>query len=120
MKTTTTTTDNKLIAEFMEIDKQILSIGNSYSWSDSPFYFITEDSKDKVMNGIAKYSKYRTSWDWIMPVIKKIREIVNVELCIDDYYLHEGLRQRLNPFDYDIDSIYKGAIEFIKWHNDNK
>lgn len=67
--------DNKLIAEFMGLHDEISldSIaGNIHSWSDSPFFYITEDSKEKVIEGITEYSKYHTSWDWLMPVVIKI------------------------------------------------
>lgn len=64
--------------------------------------------------------EYHCSWDWLMPVVKKIREIVNVEMSIDEFDDHRGLEQRLNPYTYDIESIHKGVVEFINWYNENK
>ena len=67
--------NNKLIAEFMNLNDQILSIGSMHSWNDSPFYYTTEDSKEKVIENIAKYAKYHSSWDWLMPVVEKIESL---------------------------------------------
>ena len=64
--------------------------------------------------------KFNSSWDWLMPVVKKIREVINTELNFSDFDDQRGYDQRLNPYNYDIDSIYKGAVEFIKWYNENK
>tara|TARA_R110002051_G_scaffold101896_2_gene173052 strand:+ start:171 stop:494 length:324 start_codon:yes stop_codon:yes gene_type:complete len=105
--------DNKLIAEFMGVHDEISldSIaGNIHSWSDSPFFYITEDSKDKVMEGIAKYSKYHTSWDWLMPVVNKI-EIENegVPLQLLDCNLYS-----------EIGEVYQAVVEFIKTYNDER
>jgi len=103
--------DNKLIAEFMGVHDEISldSIaGNIHSWSDAPFFYITEDSKEKVMEGITKYSKYHTSWDWLMPVVQKCYKT-------ESHYV---------PFDNLVDAVstldlggtYKAVVEFIKTH----
>jgi len=111
-------TNNKLIAEFMGVHNEISldSIaGNIHSWSDAPFFYITEDSKEKVMEGIAKYSKYDTSWDWLMPVVKKClvgeaeqsEEISNTTIK----NIYEGICNQ------DISQAYKSVVEFIKTYN---
>jgi hypothetical protein len=94
--------NNKLIAEFMGVDTQITSIGDIHSWSDSPFYYTTEDSKEKVMENIAEYSKYHTSWDWLMPVVHKIDEACGQRNALG-LYIGE-----------DIDVVYDAVVEFIK------
>ena len=105
--------NNKLIAEFIGLHDEILSTGNIHSWSDAPFFYITEDSKDKVMEGIAKYSKYHTSWDWLMPVLKKI----NLQIHPDTY----GLWRMINtPTEYTIEEVHAQAVYFIKEHNNEK
>ena len=99
--------DNKLIAEFMGLHDEILSTGNVHSWSDSPFYYITEDSKEKVMEGITKYSKYHTSWDWLIPVVNKIEmECEGVPLQLIDVSFYDEIHE-----------VYWAVIEFIKEHN---
>lgn len=101
--------DNKLIAEFMGVHDEISldSIaGNIHSWRDAPFFYITEDSKEKVMEGIAEYSKYHTSWDWLMPVLIKIERIIVGEVTWISTYC-------------DIEREYKRAVEWIKKYNDN-
>ena len=107
--------DNKLIAEFMGVHDEISldSIaGNIHSWSDAPFFFITEDSKEKVIEGIAKYSKYDTSWDWLMPVVQK---------CFDTQQPEEGQHYFINEslLTMDIEVVYDRVVEFIKQYNES-
>jgi hypothetical protein len=97
--------DNKLIAEFMGVHDEISSTGNVHSWSDSPFFYTTEDSKEKVIENIAWYSKYHTSWDWLMPVIEKIEEqneLIGAHILSTD-----------------IGKTYKEVVRFIKEYNND-
>ena len=98
--------NNVLIACFMG-----MSPTNTGDWCDY----------EEVLNFQLRGNTYHelwfeSSWDWLIPVLKKIREIVNRDLSINDFYENKGLEQRLNPYDYDIDSVYKGAVEFIKYY----
>jgi len=103
---------NKLIAEFMGIDSQILSTGNIHSWSDSPFYYITKDSKEKVMKGISEYSKYHTSWDWLMPVVGKVIPLTDIPPISTHYdMLIDGL------ITGSLDQVYNVCVEVIKLSN---
>ena len=63
-------------------------------------------------------SPYECDWNWLIDVVKKIREIINTELSIEKYHIKQGYSQTLNPYDYDFESIYKSSIEFIKWYNE--
>ena len=103
--------ENKLIAEFMGLYDEISldSIaGNIHSWSDAPFFYITEDSKEKVMEGITEYSKYHTSWDWLMPVVCKIEDG-----GLDPHELiDKALESRL------IEDAYNEVVDTIKRYND--
>lgn len=55
---------------------KILSTGNIHSWSDSPFYYTTEDTREKVIKNISKYSKYNKDWNWLT-AIEKIESLKN-------------------------------------------
>jgi hypothetical protein len=63
--------------------------------------------------------KYHSSWDWLMPVVKKIREILNVEFSFSEFDDMRELENKLNPYNYDIDHIYKEAVDFIQWYSEN-
>ena len=104
--------NNKLIAEFMGLYDEISldSIaGNIHSWSDAPFFYITEDSKEKVMEGITEYSKYHTSWDWLMPVIEKCLDVSNDD-NIEGFYSIQNVVPN-------IEATYRAVVEFIKEYN---
>ena len=121
--------NNKLIAEFMgEFDK-ILSTGNIHSWSDAPFYYTTEDTKEKVIKNISKYSKYSKDWNWLMSVVEKIESIEYGVYQVD--ILQEGCKilkkcsllidktvSKLEPDTTKIKSVYLACVEFIKWYNE--
>ena len=121
--------DNKLIAEFMwEFDK-ILSTGNIHSWSDAPFYYTTEDTREKVIKNISKYSKYNKDWNWLMQVVEKIESIEDGIYQVD--ILQEGCKilkrccllidKRVGKLESDttkIESVYLACVEFIKWYNE--
>jgi len=74
---------NKLIAEFM-------------------------DEKPKSILGQGKiYKDYSKSWDWLMPVIKKINEQMSPNV--------RGLwRMITHPYDYHIEHVFSQVVEFIK------
>lgn len=126
--------NNKLIAEFMGIDNQILSTGDIHSWSDAPFFYITENSKDKVMKGIVKYSKYHTSWDWLMPVVEKIestprgkyspnnKPAVSISSISCSIIYHGNAKEVIADIirPSKIEAVYEAVVEFIKWYNENK
>ena len=101
--------DNKLITEFMGVNAEIISTGNVHSWSDSPFFYTTEDSKEKVMENIAWYAKYHTSWDWLIPVVAKCTELN------DDEFDNQSIAWALLS-DSIIDA-YDHVVEFIKTYN---
>ena len=88
--------NNKLIAEFMGME-------NGLYHFQIPFY---------------KRSKYHTSWDWLMPVVNKIRVPYNNtevtgERCEDIIsVLAEGCVEA------NIIQVYEAVVEFIKIYND--
>ena len=123
--------NNKLIAEFMGVFDKILSTGNIHSWSDAPFYYTTEDTKEKVIKNISKYSKYSKDWNWLMKVVEKIESIEDGIYQVD--ILQEGCKilkkcsllidktvSKLEPDTTKIKSVYLACVEFIKWYNENK
>ena len=121
--------NNKLIAEFMGVFDKILSTGNIHSWSDAPFYYTTEDTKEKVIKNICKYLKYDSDWNWLMKVVEKIESIEDCVYQVD--ILQEGCKilkrccllidKRVGKLESDttkIKSVYLACAEFVKWYNE--
>ena len=79
---------NELIAEFMEVDQVDID-----TW--------LEDNLDL---------EYHTSWDWLMPVLKKI----NLKLTPQNY---SEWRMINRPTEYHIKDVYNQVVQFIKWYN---
>lgn len=117
-----TTENNKLIAEFMGLQKSLMTTRN-------PHEGLVSDGTAWVLYGVDKYKhlfrdeelEYHTSWDWLMPVVEKIEdegvEIVttNGECVIshNDYYKLTTGKSRFGV-------TYEAVVEFIKWYNKNK
>jgi len=79
--------NNKLIAEFMGVD-----------YVDIDTYL--ENNKEL---------QYHTSWDWLMPVVRKISS-----MCDEPYELDNMKHALLTG---DIESVYDDVVEFIKEYN---
>jgi hypothetical protein len=114
---------NKLLAEFMGVFDKILSTQNIHSWSDAPFYYTTENSKEKVIENISNYVKYDTDWNWLMQVVEKIEnynEFANVlfapQGCAIDVYIENGFAFS-NDCNTKIEAVYNACVEFVKWFN---
>jgi len=105
---------NRIIAHFMGLRPKMES-PDVYTYKDGVFFTVREDNPEKVMEAIVSYAKYHNDWNWLIPVIKKISTIVDL-----DSLEYKGLVDRLNPFIYDIDSVHNAVIEFIKWYNFKK
>tara|TARA_B110000967_G_scaffold128632_1_gene131383 strand:+ start:4958 stop:5221 length:264 start_codon:yes stop_codon:yes gene_type:complete len=81
--------DNKLIAEFM-------------GWKPNEHHWCLNGDKDL---------QYDTSWDWLMPVAKKIVREVGLDIEYEDEY-REHLMDVI-PF-VKIEDVYEAVVEFIK------
>ena len=95
--------NNKLIAEFM--DMQETNLG----WVDSRRHILNDDSISPLL--------YHTSWDWLMPVVRKI-----VKYCCnenDDAFESDQYTSILETVPLGIrEDAYRVVVEFIKWYNE--
>lgn len=93
----------------MGIKPKMLSPDN-YFWNDTPFFYTAEHTAEKAMDNIAGYVKYRTSWDWIMPVVNKIGKDFDVDLLIES---ENFLCMRDNCVWGDPEGVWRSVIEMI-------
>jgi len=114
MEAQTVIEGNRLIAEFMEIEKC-----SDPKHADNPCYFINDTYR------VAAYLEYHTSWDWLMPVYKKIITVWNEHYCAkrNDVSKAATMAFRLiqNKICHsDIDEAVIAVFDFIKLHNTTK
>lgn len=94
------TEEHKLIAEFLGLD---VLYGNKVSHKSTK-------------TGLVTTMKYHTSWDWLMPVVKQIK---NLNREYKRHYNHiDKIDQAL--IDVNINKLFEIVVEFIKWYNKNK
>jgi hypothetical protein len=99
---------NKLIAEFM--GGTLVGCANSeykevYQFETDITYFAGKKWPAPVL-------AYHSSWDWLMPVVEMIKNIV----CNSEFIYRIGN----DLLTIDIDKVFKRVVEFIKWYNQNK
>ena len=82
--------DNKLIAEFMDYDNV-----------DEMFPFDGE-------------LHYHSSWDWLMPVVHRIREYVNVDMGFEEFDDWRENFKQIDPYNYSLEQCYDEVVGFIK------
>jgi hypothetical protein len=107
------TEDNELIAEFMELT----------SPPNPDFKYWTQDG---AMN--AWQLKYDSLWEWLMPVIDKIRSewgndvILNGDLTVikkTKGFKTKGFKKIEVLESGSIQSAYKAVLLYIEWYNKN-
>ncbi len=66
--------------------------------------------------------RYDGSWDWLMPVLKKLSGICqdedNVWRLSPGWTAHKNILHYLT--EYDIEAVHMHVVEFIKWYNEQK
>ena len=94
---------NKLIASFMG-----LTLGHpelfELRWADQYF--------DANRNRIGKHLLYHSSYDWLMPVIRKLQSVTEEPEELDD------LKQSL--WFNDIKDVFIYVVDAIQWYNKQK
>ena len=96
--------DNKLIAEFMGAKPIVLGISTEYE-----MYGIIEcinDGVDEKHFFIDDEMEFHTSWDWLMPVVKKISS------CIEEPFDLDNLKYAF--LSDNIEVVHSEVVELIK------
>jgi hypothetical protein len=88
--------NNKLIAEFMS--------------GEHPLAEVTHEA----------HHNYDTSWDWLMPVIHRIRDHVNVDMGFEEYDDWRENFKQIDPYNYSLEQCYKAVVEFIKQYDNQR
>lgn len=122
MKTEKIIESNKLIAEFMGMKPQIAN--NNYSRPREIFYKSEQKFPNKLTSFCyASFLLYHTSWDWLMPVIRKIGTIFFIDYegygNFDIQYMMGNSELGWHLTLANIDEVYDIVIKFIKWYNKN-
>ena len=114
--------NNKLIAEFMggiQSSSNIIRLPQTIGESS---IFCVKGSEG-LPSGTFKVERineleYDTSWDWLMPVVDKIKILVILSHSDELYNSEEWDNITHTLLQIEIKSVYKAVVEFIKWYNE--
>jgi hypothetical protein len=69
-------------------------------------------------HGIWQRARYNSSWDWLMPVIRKIFDFddINEHKESSGWYAYYGLETSITIVD--IEWSFLNCVNFIKWYNE--
>ena len=100
--------NNKLIVEFMGCT--------------NPFNEIHDATLYKVEQGTFELDElqYHTSWDWLMPVVDKIKILVMEDDSDELYNSEEWDNITHTLVQIEIKSVYQAVVEFIKQYNNGR
>ena len=93
--------DNKLIAEFMQLETTEFSPNNILNYKHGDAWFEEHELS------------YDVSWDWLMPVAEK---------CLTTDEPSDGQHYFINDalLTCNIEEVYKAVVEFVKQYNDEQ
>lgn len=116
-----------LIADFMGV-KEKESTFESYG-KQEPFWYSgylgyrtpAFSVPNKSLEHLLNENKFLHSWDWLMPVYRKIRDIINDRSKLDKHTRTKGdlleLDAQMAICAVDIQKAFDSIVNFIKWWN---
>jgi hypothetical protein len=121
MKTNEILQGNRILAEFMGLKPGYNSYTKKYNWGDGIFFMTDGDTIEEVMDAIAGYAKYHSSWDWLMPVVEKIEALgYDVEIGSQYVRIDDGLDEGFGIDSWNsgskIEAVFTACVEFAKWY----
>lgn len=114
---------NKLIAEFMAME-----VYGIFETGGNPLKATYHSSQISLFEskGYKVQLLFHSSWDWLIPVVKKCSESFEYNQYDSEEYYHIT-KEIFHPdyslsefMDADIEAIYIRVVTYIKWYNQNK
>ena len=109
--------DNKLIAEFMGVNPTIL--GDEITYEMYGVIDCIEDGVDEQHFFLEEQLLFHTSWDWLMPVIYKVKSI-------DPDWVDEEAQHIIDEIDHALvccwgmEDVYRYTVDAIMNYNEWK
>jgi|TARA_R110002074_G_scaffold345918_1_gene516285 hypothetical protein len=114
-KTTKIMKNNKLIAEFMGLETPFNEISDATLYT---YKGIEEASAITFVVDVELHEmRYHLSWDWLMPVVEKIKILVMEDDSDELYNSEEWDNITHTLVQIEIKSVYQAVVEFIKNQN---
>lgn len=106
---------NLLIAKFMGGKFTLIkSHTPNVSFKEHP----RQDRNHNSTDMHPKFLSYHKSWDWLMPVAKKIVNLPDAEKESEGWYAKGNIETFLCMVD--IEKVYEYVIKYIEWYNSKK
>jgi len=108
---------NRLIIDLMELKAS--EWAGRYSVSQDQCS-CREDTAEQAFDGFAGIAKYHESWDWLMPVVKKIQMEIPIIPPRNSPAWMAFYGMETSLVCVDIQLVWEQCIVFIEWYNANK
>lgn len=110
--------DNKLIASFMMEKGSLSTPDMHFSCDKRKISSITiDDITDKED---IEYMHYHDQWDWLMPVVEKIWDIIGNRSSLFHFEYEDELITSYEDYTTNIMDCWNAVIKFIKWYNNEQ
>lgn len=109
---------NKIVVEELASNILIAQFMGNKPYEDTRYGTVWADPTNKGRVGLGL--KYDTSWDWLMPVVKKIEKdrcVVIASQSDKEHLCSIGIGWITCRSERKIDAVYSAVIQFIQWYN---
>ncbi|WP_439132406.1 hypothetical protein [Polaribacter sp.] len=101
---------NSEIAEFMEYEKDVYFPNIKYLIPN------ISDVENAVVWKMDYDLKFHKSWDWLMPLIKKLDSLASEKLTFSEFENYRTNWAMIDkPSKYPIEKVHEQAHQFIQW-----
>lgn len=98
---------------------QISKYGEKTFYPNVVFFSTDSTSIPTTLSYNERFQKYHSSWDWLMPVIKKIHELdISIDNEVGSARQYNVVGSSIGPVT--IESAWQACVEFITWYNATK
>jgi hypothetical protein len=109
--------NDQLIVEFLGYKLKPCNNGRAWERPTLSSIHDTLNLHGRLWRQNDPYYKFNSDWNWLMSVLKKISETL-----FSDYaeVVWSQWVMIFSPTKYPLENVYNQAVEFIKWHNQQK
>lgn len=114
--------DNNQILEYNELCAKFLKPNNefrNYHFPDFGRYVNKYGNIEYEEVFSINEMEFHSDWNWIMKILKSVREVINTKLSINDFSHVRDMGLFFNPYVYSKEQVTKSIYDFLIWYDNN-